>query len=223
MRVDTGTEAARSQQWRDVGLGAQILKDLGISSIRLLSSSQRTYVGLGGFGIEIVGHRDAGRLTHDPIRKWPFFRPGRVPSLRHGATPSLQCHRRSADDRGLCAGGFRRADRPFRRQKPERHCGRRRTGDRGRRLLFDGPGRAGTAARRLCGGAHARRNSCRRCARAPTARSPSPISNGPAQFDQKIDHAMAADRRPGIGRRRRRRNRRRALPARLAHLDFRRD
>ena len=36
-------------------------------------------------------------------------------------------------------------------------------------------------------------------------------------------HAMAADRRPGIGRRRRRRNRRRALPARLAHLDFRRD
>jgi 3,4-dihydroxy 2-butanone 4-phosphate synthase/GTP cyclohydrolase II len=50
-----GTEAARSRQWREVGLGAQILKDLGISSIRLLSSSQRTYVGLGGFGIEIVG------------------------------------------------------------------------------------------------------------------------------------------------------------------------
>ena len=51
---DTGTEAARSRQWREVGLGAQILKDLGISSIRLLSSSQHTYVGLSGFGIEIV-------------------------------------------------------------------------------------------------------------------------------------------------------------------------
>jgi 3,4-dihydroxy 2-butanone 4-phosphate synthase/GTP cyclohydrolase II len=50
----TGTEAARSRQWREIGLGAQILKDLGISSIRLLSSSKRTYVGLGGFGIEIV-------------------------------------------------------------------------------------------------------------------------------------------------------------------------
>jgi len=50
----TGTEAARSQQWREIGLGAQILKDLGISSIRLLASSKRTYVGLGGFGIEIV-------------------------------------------------------------------------------------------------------------------------------------------------------------------------
>jgi 3,4-dihydroxy 2-butanone 4-phosphate synthase/GTP cyclohydrolase II len=52
---DTGTDAARSQQWRDVGLGAQILKDLGISSIRLQTSSHRTYVGLGGFGIEIAG------------------------------------------------------------------------------------------------------------------------------------------------------------------------
>jgi 3,4-dihydroxy 2-butanone 4-phosphate synthase / GTP cyclohydrolase II len=51
---DTGAEAARSRQWREVGLGAQILKDLGISSIRLLTSSKRTYVGLGGFGIEII-------------------------------------------------------------------------------------------------------------------------------------------------------------------------
>jgi 3,4-dihydroxy 2-butanone 4-phosphate synthase/GTP cyclohydrolase II len=51
----TGTDAARSRQWREVGLGAQVLKDLGISSIRLLTSSKLTYVGLGGFGIEIVG------------------------------------------------------------------------------------------------------------------------------------------------------------------------
>ena len=49
-----GTDAARSRQWREIGLGAQILKDIGISSIRLLSSSKRTYVGLGGFGIEIM-------------------------------------------------------------------------------------------------------------------------------------------------------------------------
>ena len=51
---DTETDAARSRQWREIGLGAQILKDLGISSIRLLTSTKRTYVGLGGFGIEIV-------------------------------------------------------------------------------------------------------------------------------------------------------------------------
>ena len=51
---DSGADAARSRQWREVGLGAQILKDLGISSIRLLTSTKRTFVGLGGFGIEIV-------------------------------------------------------------------------------------------------------------------------------------------------------------------------
>ena len=52
--TDTRADAVRSRQWREIGLGAQILKDLGISSIRLLASSKRTYVGLGGFGIEIV-------------------------------------------------------------------------------------------------------------------------------------------------------------------------
>ena len=50
------SEAARSQQWKDVGLGAQILRDLGISSIRLRTSTPRTYVGLSGFGIEIKGY-----------------------------------------------------------------------------------------------------------------------------------------------------------------------
>ena len=52
---DGGSEAERTQQWREVGLGAQILRDLGVSSIKILSSSHRTYVGLGGFGIEITG------------------------------------------------------------------------------------------------------------------------------------------------------------------------
>ncbi|MFI5012984.1 MAG: 3,4-dihydroxy-2-butanone-4-phosphate synthase [Hyphomicrobiales bacterium] len=49
-----GSEAERTRQWREIGLGAQILRDLGVSSIRLLSSHELTYVGLSGFGIEIV-------------------------------------------------------------------------------------------------------------------------------------------------------------------------
>lgn len=51
---DGASEAERTRQWREVGLGAQILRDLGISSIRLLTTSKRTYVGLAGFGIEIL-------------------------------------------------------------------------------------------------------------------------------------------------------------------------
>jgi 3,4-dihydroxy 2-butanone 4-phosphate synthase / GTP cyclohydrolase II len=49
------SETVRDKQWREIGLGAQILRDLGISSIRLLTSSHLTYVGLSGFGIEITG------------------------------------------------------------------------------------------------------------------------------------------------------------------------
>jgi len=51
---DTSSDAARGRQWREIGLGAQILKDLGISSIRLLTAAKLTYVGLAGFGIEIT-------------------------------------------------------------------------------------------------------------------------------------------------------------------------
>lgn len=43
----------REDEWREIGLGAQILRDLGISSIRLMASRKRHYVGLEGFGIAI--------------------------------------------------------------------------------------------------------------------------------------------------------------------------
>ncbi len=55
------SQSLRDANWREVGLGAQILRDLGISSIRLIASRTRTYVGLAGFGIEIADteHLDA--------------------------------------------------------------------------------------------------------------------------------------------------------------------
>ncbi|PRD45978.1 3,4-dihydroxy-2-butanone-4-phosphate synthase [Phyllobacterium phragmitis] len=53
-REDHAEARARDEEWRQIGLGAQILKDLGITSIRLLSSRERHYVGLEGFGIDIV-------------------------------------------------------------------------------------------------------------------------------------------------------------------------
>lgn len=53
-REEHGTAQSRKEEWLEIGLGAQILKDLGVSSIRLLSSKERHYVGLSGFGIEIV-------------------------------------------------------------------------------------------------------------------------------------------------------------------------
>ena len=51
----TGAEAERTRTWREVGLGAQILRDLGVVSIRNLSTSSRAFVGLSGFGIALEG------------------------------------------------------------------------------------------------------------------------------------------------------------------------
>ncbi|MHC4043357.1 3,4-dihydroxy-2-butanone-4-phosphate synthase [Bradyrhizobium sp. 23AC] len=47
-------EDDRNRQWREIGVGAQILRDLKISSIRHLTSSTHHFKGLSGFGIEIV-------------------------------------------------------------------------------------------------------------------------------------------------------------------------
>ena len=48
------SEANRARDWREVGVGAQILCELGVSSITLLATRRRTYIGLAGFGIELV-------------------------------------------------------------------------------------------------------------------------------------------------------------------------
>ena len=52
-REDHETARSREDEWLEIGLGAQILKDLGIESIKLYASRERHYVGLEGFGIEI--------------------------------------------------------------------------------------------------------------------------------------------------------------------------
>jgi 3,4-dihydroxy 2-butanone 4-phosphate synthase/GTP cyclohydrolase II len=49
-------ETDRHRQWREVGVGAQILRDLGVTSIVNLTSSAHDYKGLSGFGIEIVAN-----------------------------------------------------------------------------------------------------------------------------------------------------------------------
>jgi 3,4-dihydroxy 2-butanone 4-phosphate synthase/GTP cyclohydrolase II len=40
---------------RDYGLGAQILRDLGVRKIRLMTNNPKKIVGLQGYGLEVVG------------------------------------------------------------------------------------------------------------------------------------------------------------------------
>ena len=156
---DQNSEAARTKQWREVGLGAQILKDLGISSIRLLTSAKLTYVGLAGFGIEITDTEtptararafSSPRVAVPPL-PWTSARGGvacggvsrSLPSSRLPPLPRSRawlCRAQQSADAGATR---RRGADP----------GRCRGGARGRRLLLDGPRRAGAAARRLYGGA----------------------------------------------------------------------
>lgn len=53
-REQHDTAQTREEEWLEIGLGAQILKDLGIQSIKLYASRERHYVGLEGFGIKIT-------------------------------------------------------------------------------------------------------------------------------------------------------------------------
>ena len=51
----------------ETGIGAQILSDLGLTQIRLITNHPRKVVGLEGFGIEIVGQ--APVESSHPLKK----------------------------------------------------------------------------------------------------------------------------------------------------------
>jgi 3,4-dihydroxy 2-butanone 4-phosphate synthase / GTP cyclohydrolase II len=60
LKQEEGTEQTRRKHWLDVGLGAQILRDLGATRITTLASRELNYVGLRGFGIEIESNEPLG-------------------------------------------------------------------------------------------------------------------------------------------------------------------
>ncbi len=57
VRTKIGQSIEPTSDLRDYGVGAQILLDLGISKMTLVSNSKPNVIGLDGFGLEIVGHR----------------------------------------------------------------------------------------------------------------------------------------------------------------------
>ncbi len=46
-------EDERRAQWLEIGVGAQILRDLGVSKIRLIAGREVDYVGIAGFGLTL--------------------------------------------------------------------------------------------------------------------------------------------------------------------------
>lgn len=54
LQAEIGRHAHPEGELRDYGIGAQILVDLGVSEMVLLSDSDRTVVGLEGYGLKVV-------------------------------------------------------------------------------------------------------------------------------------------------------------------------
>jgi 3,4-dihydroxy 2-butanone 4-phosphate synthase/GTP cyclohydrolase II len=46
-------EDVRKAQWLEIGVGAQILRDLGLTKIRLIAGREVDYVGVKGFGLTL--------------------------------------------------------------------------------------------------------------------------------------------------------------------------
>jgi 3,4-dihydroxy 2-butanone 4-phosphate synthase/GTP cyclohydrolase II len=53
-RIKSGSDDKKSSQLRDYGVGAQILIDLGIKNMILISNSKKTIVGLEGYGLKVI-------------------------------------------------------------------------------------------------------------------------------------------------------------------------
>ena len=60
---DAAARAPRAEL-RDYGIGAQILLDLGVRKMTLLSNRKKTIIGLDGYGLTVVGERPISLDTH---------------------------------------------------------------------------------------------------------------------------------------------------------------
>jgi 3,4-dihydroxy 2-butanone 4-phosphate synthase/GTP cyclohydrolase II len=74
---DSGSDTVQANQklgfapdLRNYGIGAQILRDLGLSSIRVLTNNPRKLVGLEGYGLEIVERVPLVASTTDDNRDY---------------------------------------------------------------------------------------------------------------------------------------------------------
>ncbi len=68
--VQANEELGFAPDLRDYGIGAQMLVDLGIKKVRLLTNNPRKIVGLEGYGLEIVERVPVESTPHEHNTKY---------------------------------------------------------------------------------------------------------------------------------------------------------
>jgi 3,4-dihydroxy 2-butanone 4-phosphate synthase / GTP cyclohydrolase II len=68
--VEANLELGFSMDQRDYGVGAQILRDLGVTKMRLISNNPKKRTGLIGYGLEVVENIPIEILPNEHNKKY---------------------------------------------------------------------------------------------------------------------------------------------------------
>jgi 3,4-dihydroxy 2-butanone 4-phosphate synthase/GTP cyclohydrolase II len=89
-RPSTESSSARAMEFRSYGIGAQILRDVGVGKIRLLTNHPRRLVSLPGYGLEIVEcvSLDLGERPRRALREKRSQARARLRAAAHSTRPA---------------------------------------------------------------------------------------------------------------------------------------
>jgi 3,4-dihydroxy 2-butanone 4-phosphate synthase/GTP cyclohydrolase II len=89
--VEANEELGFQADLRDYGIGAQILVDLGIRNIRLMTNNPRKIVGIEGYGLEVVAREPIQIEPHTESERYLSTKREKLGHLLDGEAPDADC------------------------------------------------------------------------------------------------------------------------------------